>query len=347
MRFRMGGTPVPRRPRCDHAGAIHHVMNRGSGRRPIFESRQDVRYFLSLLVHCVRGGRIEVFAFSIMTTHYHLLVRSVDGDLAGCMQWVQGMYARYFNRTRGKPGPVFCGRYRAKLVSSWRYARILIWYIDMNAVKAGLVDSPELYPYGSCHLYVWAKGPRWLSRSLVESLVTGLTRTESYDPRTYVEAFSRRSTPGLYELIERVLANGDPAPLAALDDLVGAAPDHVQRWLAENAANADGGPSGVVVAAASTIQDLVKRRRSSKPDLVVGGPGGPQCLWDVLEAGLLTRICGLTQRLASEHCGVSLPTVRRRIAIHCRLAQKSPEYVELAGRLLEQSLERDIRPLLG
>jgi len=322
-------------------------MNRGSGHRPIFETRGDVRYFLSLLVRCVRAGRIEVHAYCIMTTHYHLLVRSLDGDLAGCMQWVQGMYARYFNRTRGKPGPVFCGRYRAKLVGCWRYGRIVIWYIDMNAVKAGLVASPELYPYASCHHYVWGEGPIWLSRSLVESVVTTLAGTDIYDPRTYVEAFSRRSTPGLYELIDRVMASGDPAPLAALDDLVGAAPAHVQRWLAENAANADGAPSGVVVAAASTIQDLLANARRGAPRLVVQGSRLTQCLWDVLEAGLLSRLCGLTQQRAAELCGVSASTLRSRIAVHGRLVQEDAHYVELAAGLVEQSLQRDVRPLLG
>lgn len=66
---------VPRR-RLDAPGLLHHVMNRMSAHKTVFETRRDVRYFLALLALEVRAGRTEILAFSVLTTHVHLLLHS-------------------------------------------------------------------------------------------------------------------------------------------------------------------------------------------------------------------------------------------------------------------------------
>ncbi len=55
---------MPRKPRFDEPGCFHHVMNRGMARRTVFETRANVRYFLSLLARACRRRRIEVHAYS-------------------------------------------------------------------------------------------------------------------------------------------------------------------------------------------------------------------------------------------------------------------------------------------
>ena len=63
-------------------------MNRGIARRTVFETRRDARYFLALLAVEVRSGRLRVYAFSLLTTHFHLLVASPQGDISGVMRRV-------------------------------------------------------------------------------------------------------------------------------------------------------------------------------------------------------------------------------------------------------------------
>ena len=77
---------MPRRPRLDRPGLLHHVMNRAISRRTAFETREDIRRFLALIACAVREGRIEVHAYSILSTHFHLLVRSLDGRLSETMR---------------------------------------------------------------------------------------------------------------------------------------------------------------------------------------------------------------------------------------------------------------------
>ena len=106
---------MARKPRLDGPDTWHHVMNRPIGRRTLFENDADFRYFLSLLAQQVRAGRLEIHAYSLMLTHFHLLVRSVKGELSEAMRQIQYRYSRRFNRTRMRDGSLFhaaarCGR---------------------------------------------------------------------------------------------------------------------------------------------------------------------------------------------------------------------------------------------
>ena len=153
---------MPRRRRLDAPGVWHHVMNRAVARRPIFERLEDVRYFLSRVAHAVRRGQLEVHAFCILLNHYHLLVRSLDGQLSDAMRRIQNEFVRYFNRSRRRDGPLFRGRFRSKPVRSGEYRWKLLRYIDANPVKAGLVGNPTLYPHGSASRFATGHPPPWL-----------------------------------------------------------------------------------------------------------------------------------------------------------------------------------------
>ncbi|MCB9826196.1 MAG: transposase [Planctomycetes bacterium] len=61
-------------------------MNRGIARRTVFESAADVRKFLALLTCASRRARIKVYAYTFMLSHFHLLVRSLDGQLSETMR---------------------------------------------------------------------------------------------------------------------------------------------------------------------------------------------------------------------------------------------------------------------
>ena len=158
-------------------------MNRGIARRTVFESREDVRYFLAQVARAVRAGWIEVHAFCLMTTHFHLLVRSPSGALSTAMRAVQNQYVRWFNRGRRRDGSLFRGRFCSRVVEGLAYREQLVRYIDFNPVLAGVVSAPSLYPHGSARWYALDRGPPWLSRRWVERAVCEVTRTNTYDPR--------------------------------------------------------------------------------------------------------------------------------------------------------------------
>ena len=57
-----------------------------------------MRAFLARLARAARAGRIEVHAYCVLSTHFHLLVKSPRGELSAALQAVQNEYVRWFNR---------------------------------------------------------------------------------------------------------------------------------------------------------------------------------------------------------------------------------------------------------
>src|SRR5262245_9866680 len=120
--------------RLDPPGGWHHVWGRGIAKRPIFETRADIRRFQAALARAVRRGDIEVHSFTFLTTHFHLLIRSPRGKLSAALGRVLWDFTHYFNRKRHRDGTVWRGRFCSKPVTSLHYRRILVRYIDANPV---------------------------------------------------------------------------------------------------------------------------------------------------------------------------------------------------------------------
>ena len=94
------------RHRTESPGAWHHVMNHGVARRMVIEGRRDAGEFLVGVRRVVEEGLLEVHAYCLMGTHFHMLVRSPRGELSRAMMLVQNLYARWFNRGRRRDGPL-------------------------------------------------------------------------------------------------------------------------------------------------------------------------------------------------------------------------------------------------
>jgi hypothetical protein len=129
-------------------------MNRGIARRTVFETRGDVRGFLALLARAVRARRSEGRAYAILATHFHLLLRSLDGEVSETLRWVPGPFVRRVNRSRRRDGPHFRGRFRSIAVESASHPHTLVRSIDQNSVEACLVARAEDDEDGSAHAFV-------------------------------------------------------------------------------------------------------------------------------------------------------------------------------------------------
>ena len=79
--------------------------------------------FLALLSEVHRRYRAAIHASCLMANHYHLLIRTPEANLQRIMRRVNGLYTQYFNRTEGKDGALFRGRYQAMLATLGPKAR--------------------------------------------------------------------------------------------------------------------------------------------------------------------------------------------------------------------------------
>jgi len=95
---------------------FYHVMNRGRSRQRIFHNDNYYITFLNTLNEACQRFGMEVHAYCLMSNHYHLLLKTPEGNLSRCMRHVNGVYTQRYNRIRKTDGALFRGRYKAVLV---------------------------------------------------------------------------------------------------------------------------------------------------------------------------------------------------------------------------------------
>jgi len=293
----------------------------------MFETRQDMLFFLGLVEDQVGLDRIEVHAYSLLPNHFHGLAVSLEGRISDVMRDVQSKYVRYFNRTRERDGPLVRGRFKSKVVESEEYQRTLVRYIDYNAVGAGLVEDPSQYPFCSAWAHYNQSWPDWLERGYIQQELSPYLGGGHNWAEAYRLAFGEALDPGRCEIIERRLSQRGGED--RWDDLVRGSPEVVLEWMRSCAANADGTIPGLAVASQVAVMSGVAavQAGSTFADEAVFGRYDP---WTVLRAALLRSAVGMTLEEIATIEATGLNTVRRRLHIHRRAFAASPGYAELA-----------------
>src|SRR4030042_904598 len=103
--------------RIQFPGAVYHVTARGNNRQDIFSGPEDRREFLELLGRAASRFGLKVFAFCLMSNHYHLFLCTLQPNLAAAMKWLNGTYTARCNRRHQRSGHLFQGRYKSILVA--------------------------------------------------------------------------------------------------------------------------------------------------------------------------------------------------------------------------------------
>ena len=145
---------MPRARRLQVPGTPHHVIQRGVNRVDIFQSEADYECFLTILRAAATKHQTDVHTYVLMTNHVHLIVTpQAENGLAATMKNVGETYVRYFNRRYERTGGLFEGRYRSLAIDSERYWFTCMRYVELNPVRAGIVERPEDYRWSSyrCH----------------------------------------------------------------------------------------------------------------------------------------------------------------------------------------------------
>jgi len=150
--------------RLQYPGALFHVFSRGNDRQAIFLDDQDRIRFLRLLGECVRRFDWTLYAYALMSNHFHFLVQLRRETLSKGMHWLNGSYSIAFNNRHEHVGHVLQGRFKSPLVDGESYLLQLIRYIILNPVEAGLVQRPEDYRWSSYRPTLGlAPAPPWLA----------------------------------------------------------------------------------------------------------------------------------------------------------------------------------------
>jgi REP element-mobilizing transposase RayT len=165
---------MPRTPRLDYPGSVHHAYNRGASHAPVFLDDEDWELFVSLLALLPHRFGIAVLAYVLMTNHYHLVLASRRGNLSKAMQFLLGSYARQFNLRHERDGSPFRGRFANQVVETEDYLHTVFGYVSANPVRASMVAHAADWPWSSHAAAIGrAPCPSWLDISWVDEQFGG------------------------------------------------------------------------------------------------------------------------------------------------------------------------------
>jgi putative transposase len=141
---------MPRQSRLVLPGVALHIIQRGNNRQACFRGDSDYLLYLLHLRELASRHGCSVHAYCLMTNHVHLLLTpSTDDALSTLMRNLGQRYVQYFNRSYGRSGTLWEGRFRSCIAESARYVLACYRYIELNPVRAGLANHPENYSWSS------------------------------------------------------------------------------------------------------------------------------------------------------------------------------------------------------
>lgn len=149
---------MARRLRITVPNLPFHVLDRGNNRQIVFREQADFIYFVQLLKRYKKELKFKLYHFCLMPNHFHLVLESaIEGGLPKIMMRLTLAYSWYFNERYGGVGHVWQGRYKSSLIDKESY---FIWcglYVELNAVRGGLVSKPESWRWSSYRTYAFGE----------------------------------------------------------------------------------------------------------------------------------------------------------------------------------------------
>lgn len=145
---------MPRKARQVSEGVPHHVILRGNNRRRLFSYPRDYNFFVWLVGDAHRRCSIDVNALCLMANHVHLLLTPLKAwALSAFIKRIAQRYAQVRNKRFSTTGKLFEERFYSKPIESEPHLAIATAYIDLNPVRAGIVDEGAAYVWSTFRVH--------------------------------------------------------------------------------------------------------------------------------------------------------------------------------------------------
>jgi putative transposase len=199
---------MPRRARLTLPNIPLHLIQRGNNRQACFFADEDYHFYLDWLTEYADKTGCRVHAYILMTNHVHLLLSADKSDAPGALMKALGQrYVQYVNRTYRRSGTLWEGRFRSCLTQEETYLLACQRYIELNPVRAGMVEHPAEYRWSSYRANAQGEHDALLKP---HSLYVSLGFDAAARQAAYRELFRYELEPGHVDEIRRA-TNGNYA----------------------------------------------------------------------------------------------------------------------------------------
>ncbi len=199
---------MPRKPRFFVPDIANHVIQRGNNREAVFFEDEDYQTYKNILHESAVSSGVKIHAYVLMTNHIHILATAdTTGGISLMMQKTGRFYVPYINHKYQRTGTLWEGRFKSSLVDSDFYVLACMRYIEMNPVRAKMVESPADYKWSSYGFN---------AHDLTDRLVTphasylGLSLKKKLRYKKYVDLFSEHLEENVLKSIRNCAQTGTP-----------------------------------------------------------------------------------------------------------------------------------------
>jgi REP-associated tyrosine transposase len=131
------------------AGNIWHLVHRCHKKEFLLKFKSDRDRLMHWLFEAKKRFGLSVLNYTITSNHIHLLVEgNSQQSIASSMQLVAGRTAQESNRRKNRKGACWEDLYHATAVDTDQYLMQCLVYIDLNMVRAGVVEHPKDWAHG-------------------------------------------------------------------------------------------------------------------------------------------------------------------------------------------------------
>jgi REP element-mobilizing transposase RayT len=227
-----------RRPRLCVVDGIYHVVARGNDGDPIYVDDHDRFRFVELAERVIKRCGWRCLTYCLMTTHYHLMVRTPLPNLSGGMHELNTQYAKHFNRRHGGAGHLFRERYHSTVIATDAHLLACARYVDRNPVVAGICRRPEQWRWSGHRALIGGGEQRLVA---VDELLQHFGSPRSAARRRYFEFIHAPKAAAEDEHRRQQLGTRIDLPLPAqvverppLEDIISAEHVDLDVWVAHS-----------------------------------------------------------------------------------------------------------------
>jgi putative transposase len=223
---------MPRTSRAIVPNCPHHVVQRGHNRKPVFANKADYQYYLDTLIEWKKELSVKVFAYCLMTNHVHLVLDPGDDvDSIGLlMKRLAGRQTRYVNKNERRSGSLWEGRYKISAIETDAYLLQCCRYVELNPVKAWIVDRAEQYKWSSYATKIGEQLDDWLDEDpQFSSMAADLTCRRNLYRQFVEQGISEQEQNFIQQAISRSQLTGDTLFVDKIERLLGLRIEHRGR----------------------------------------------------------------------------------------------------------------------
>jgi putative transposase len=150
---------MPRIARIAPKGHVYHVLTRGNNRQYVFNEYHDYERYLDLLWRYKREHDFRLYHYVLMGNHVHLVLEMTEqgGSLADIMKGLNLSYAQYYKSRYSHVGHFWQDRYKSIIISKDKYLLACGSYVELNPVRAKIVEDPKEYRWSSYNVYAYGQ----------------------------------------------------------------------------------------------------------------------------------------------------------------------------------------------